>query len=55
MVLDEVDKLARPAIGHGRDIGGEGVQQALLKLMEGTTLTVSAYPLCLAIILILRL
>ena len=40
MVLDEVDKLARPETTHGRDIGGEGVQQALLKLMEGTTLMV---------------
>lgn len=38
--LDEVDKLARRTQGAqngagARDIGGEGVQQALLKLLEG--------------------
>jgi len=32
--LDEVDKISRND-GHGPDVGGEGVQQALLKLMEG--------------------
>lgn len=32
--LDEVDKIARSA-GQGPDVGGEGVQQALLKVVEG--------------------
>ncbi len=32
--LDEVDKLARRQ-GHDRDVSGEGVQQGLLKILEG--------------------
>ncbi len=32
--LDEVDKLVKRA-GHDRDVRGEGVQQALLKILEG--------------------
>ncbi|CAK7197749.1 ATP-binding protein [Sporothrix eucalyptigena] len=41
VVLDEFDKIARRETVHGRDVGGEGVQQALLKLVEGTRVTVS--------------
>lgn len=40
--LDEVDKLARSEAGStGRDVSGEGVQQALLKILEGSVVTLS--------------
>ncbi|KAK2612843.1 ATP-binding protein [Conoideocrella luteorostrata] len=41
VVLDEFDKLARRESPTGRDVGGEGVQQALLKLVEGTKVTIN--------------
>ncbi|KAH6997012.1 P-loop containing nucleoside triphosphate hydrolase protein [Ilyonectria destructans] len=41
VVLDEFDKIARRESSTGRDVGGEGVQQALLKLVEGTKVTIN--------------
>ena len=39
--LDEVDKLGCiPGIHQLRDVGGEGVQQGLLKLLEGTNVVI---------------
>lgn len=43
--IDEVDKISRRTSSGSegsRDVGGEGVQQALLRMMEGSVVTVQA-------------
>ncbi|CEP63005.1 Mcx1p LALA0_S07e00254g [Lachancea lanzarotensis] len=43
IVLDEVDKLAKPAASIGtKDVSGEGVQQSLLKMLEGRSVEIVA-------------
>ena len=38
--IDEIDKIAKKNTGSNKEVGGEGVQQSLLKLVEGTVFTI---------------
>ncbi|CAO3594893.1 unnamed protein product [Absidia cylindrospora] len=40
--IDEIDKIARRSNSQSKDVGGEGVQMSLLRLLEGTTVSVTA-------------
>ncbi|KAI5367528.1 Putative AAA+ ATPase domain, ATPase, AAA-type, core, Clp ATPase [Septoria linicola] len=42
IVLDEIDKIATAKVSQGKDVGGQGVQESLLKIIEGTTLQIQA-------------
>ena len=39
MFIDEIDKIASRAEGHGADVSRQGVQRDLLPLIEGTTVS----------------
>ena len=39
--IDEIDKIAKKGSDNTKEVGGEGVQAALLKLVEGTVYTIT--------------
>jgi ATP-dependent HslUV protease ATP-binding subunit HslU len=42
--IDEIDKVAGPASGHGPDVSRQGVQRDLLPVVEGTTVSTRSGP-----------
>ncbi|AGS06578.1 ATP-dependent Clp protease ATP-binding subunit ClpX [Candidatus Carsonella ruddii] len=41
--IDEIDKISKKTdVGSGKDVSGEGVQQSLLKLIEGVNLSITS-------------
>lgn len=44
VLIDEIDKIRRQADGATKDVGGEAVQQALLKMVEGDTFDIQTKP-----------
>lgn len=43
VIIDEIDKKAKPLDSFSRDVSGKGVQDALLKLIEGKSIPISMF------------